>query len=146
MYETGDVDRGVTLLTEDVRLVMPPVPLEYRGRDLAARFHAAVTFHSSRTVTLVATRANGQPAFGMYVHDPVAPLLHANGLLVLTLAGDRIAAMTRFDNTVLPRFGLPRVFLSSTSAYGLACARRSFMYSSVISTVMRQPPVAVWRL
>jgi RNA polymerase sigma-70 factor (ECF subfamily) len=26
----------------------------------------------------------------------------------LTLAGDRICALTRFDNSVLPRFGLPR--------------------------------------
>ena len=30
------------------------------------------------------------------------------GLLVFTLAGDRICAITRFDNSVLPRFGLPR--------------------------------------
>jgi RNA polymerase sigma-70 factor (ECF subfamily) len=30
------------------------------------------------------------------------------GLLVLTLAGDRISAVTRFDNSVFPWFGLPR--------------------------------------
>jgi hypothetical protein len=29
------------------------------------------------------------------------------GLIVLTLAGDQICAMTRFDNAVLQRFGLP---------------------------------------
>ena len=40
--------------------------------------------------------------------DPHAPVLHANGLLVLTLAGDRISMITRFDPSVLPRFGLPR--------------------------------------
>jgi hypothetical protein len=89
-------------------VAMPPVPLEYQGRELAARFHAAVTFRQGRTYRLVATRANGQPAFGMYVRDPHATLLHANGLLVLTLAGRRISAMTRFDNSVLGRFGLPR--------------------------------------
>ena len=33
---------------------------------------------------------------------------HATGLFVLTLSGDRISAMTRFDTCVLPRFGLPR--------------------------------------
>jgi hypothetical protein len=27
---------------------------------------------------------------------------------VLTLAGDRVSVLTRFDNSVLPRFGLPR--------------------------------------
>jgi hypothetical protein len=57
---------------------------------------------------LIATRANGQPGFGLYVRDPHAPVLHAIGLLVLTLAGDRICAMTRFDASVLAYFGLPR--------------------------------------
>jgi RNA polymerase sigma-70 factor (ECF subfamily) len=28
-------------------------------------------------------------------------------MLVLTLAGDRICAITRFDSSVLPWFGLP---------------------------------------
>jgi hypothetical protein len=30
------------------------------------------------------------------------------GLLVLTLAGDQICAITRFDSSVLAHFGLPR--------------------------------------
>lgn len=33
---------------------------------------------------------------------------HGMGLNVLTLSGDRICAMTRFDNSVLAGFGLPR--------------------------------------
>jgi RNA polymerase sigma-70 factor (ECF subfamily) len=44
----------------------------------------------------------------MYVRDPRTSVLHANGLLVLALTGNRICAMTRFDNSVLPRFGLPQ--------------------------------------
>jgi RNA polymerase sigma-70 factor, ECF subfamily len=56
----------------------------------------------------VATRANGQPAFGVYVNDPRSGILHANGLMVLTLAGERISTITRFDNSGLGRFGLPR--------------------------------------
>jgi RNA polymerase sigma-70 factor (TIGR02960 family) len=107
-FETGDVERLVTLLTDDVVLTMPPVPLEHQGRELAARFHASVTFRQGRTYRLVPTRANGQPAFGVYVRDPRAKIAHATGLLVLTLAGGRICTMTRFDNSVLPRFGLPR--------------------------------------
>jgi len=83
------------------------VPLEYQGRDLAARF-LTLAFRRPRQYRLVATRANGQPAFGVYVRDPHAPVLHANGLLVLTLAGDRISMITRFDTSVLPCFGLPR--------------------------------------
>jgi RNA polymerase sigma-70 factor (ECF subfamily) len=107
-YETNDLDGLVALLTDDVWLRMPPVPLEYQGRDLAARFFSVVAFRPGRAFRLVATRANGQPAFGIYAGDPQSGILHANGLLVLTLAGSRITAMTRFDNSVLPRFGLPR--------------------------------------
>lgn len=53
-------------------------------------------------------RANGQPAFGAYVRDPRAGVLNAIGLLVCTLAGERICTMTLFDKSVLARFGLPR--------------------------------------
>ncbi len=107
-YETGDVGGVVALLTADVVLTTPLVPLEYQGAEVAARFLNAVVFREGRAYRLVATRANGQPAFGVYVRDPHADVAHANGLLVLTLAGSRISAMTRFDNSVLPLFGLPR--------------------------------------
>jgi RNA polymerase sigma-70 factor (TIGR02960 family) len=107
-YDTGDVDGLVALLTDDVWVRMPPVPLEYQGRELAARFFTAVAFRQGRTYRLIATRANGQPAFGAYVRDPHAGVLHATGLLVCTLAGSRIRAMTLFDTSVLDRFGLPR--------------------------------------
>lgn len=106
--ETGDVDGVVALLTDDVWITMPPIPLEYQGRELVGRFHQRVVFRQGRTYKAVATRANGQPAFGIYVRDPHGGILHANGLLVLTLTGDRIHALTRFDTTVLPAFGLPR--------------------------------------
>jgi RNA polymerase sigma-70 factor (ECF subfamily) len=107
-YATADIDGLVGLLTDDVLLAMPPLPLLYEGRELAARFHAAVTFRHGRTYRCIATRANGQPAFGLYIEDPHARVLHANGLMVLTLAGEKICTITRFDNSVLPRFGLPR--------------------------------------
>ena len=55
------------------------------------------------------TRANGQPAFGLYARDPQAPVAHASGILVLALAGSQISAMTGFlDNSLLRIFGLPR--------------------------------------
>jgi RNA polymerase sigma-70 factor (ECF subfamily) len=107
-YDTGDVDGLVALLTEDVWISMPPVPLEYQGRELAAQFNKTVTFRQGRTYRLVPTRANGQLAFGTYLRDPSGGPAHAMGLIVITVVGDQIAAMTRFDNSVLPRFGLPR--------------------------------------
>jgi RNA polymerase sigma-70 factor (ECF subfamily) len=106
-FEAKDVQGIVGLLTEDVWLTMPPIPLEWQGRDLADRFLTATAIGHVRR-RLVATRANGQPAFGLYVRDPQAPILHAIGLMVLTLAGDRICAMTRFETSMLAYFGLPR--------------------------------------
>ena len=85
---------------------MPPIPFEYEGRDAVAGFFAGI-FGAGRRFDLVPTRANGQPAFGAYLRGPDG-IRHGTGLLVLTLAGDRICAMTRFDNSVLPCFGLPR--------------------------------------
>jgi len=106
-YQDHDLDGLIALLSDDVWLRMPPVPLEYCGRDLARQFFA-VAFRPGRTFRLIATRANRQPAFGVYVADLHSPVLHASGLLVLTLAGDQICGMTRFDNSALPHFGLPR--------------------------------------
>jgi RNA polymerase sigma-70 factor (ECF subfamily) len=105
-YESGDLDALVALLTDDVFLSMPPLPLEYEGRDVVARFYASM-IGSGRRFDLVPTRANGQPAFGAYLRAS-SGIRHGTGLLVLTLTGDRICSVTRFDNNVLPWFGLPR--------------------------------------
>ena len=101
------MDGIVALLTDDVWLTMPPLPLQYQGRELAARFLTATAFRPGWTARLIATRANGQPAFGFYARDPQTGRLHTVGLMVLTLSGTRICAMTRFDSSTLPRFGLP---------------------------------------
>jgi RNA polymerase sigma-70 factor (TIGR02960 family) len=105
-YESSDLDSLVALLTDDVFISMPPLPFEYEGREPASRFFGSI-FGSNRQFDLVPTRANGQPALGAYVlgTDGVS---HGVGLFVLTLSGDEICAMTRFENAVLPWFGLPR--------------------------------------
>jgi RNA polymerase sigma-70 factor (ECF subfamily) len=105
-WESADLDALVALLTDDVFISMPPMPFEYESRDVVARFCAGL-FHAGRRFDLVPTRANGQPAFGAYLRTPTGTS-HGIGLYVLTLTGNRICAMTRFDNGVLPWFGLPR--------------------------------------
>ena len=108
-FEAADIDRLVDLLTDDALLTMPPEPLEYQGHAAIAQFYQSRTWWGARAGTLVPTRANGQPAFGYYLRDAHAPVAHANGLVVLTLAGDKISAITRFgDNSLFPHFGLPR--------------------------------------
>jgi RNA polymerase sigma-70 factor (TIGR02960 family) len=110
-WESADLDALVDLLTDDVFVAMPPMPFEYQGRDVVARFCASI-FGADRRFDLVPTRANGQPAFGAYLRAPDG-ISHGVGIYVLTLAGDRICAMTRFENSVLPSFGLPRSLPSS---------------------------------
>jgi RNA polymerase sigma-70 factor (TIGR02960 family) len=109
-FESDDVERVVALLTDDASVTMPPEPLEYQGSTAIATFlQNRVDARGGRGVRLVPTRANTQPAFGHYIQDAHAPIARASGLLVLTLEGDRIAAITRFhDGGVLPYFGLPR--------------------------------------
>ncbi|MGD0240117.1 MAG: sigma-70 family RNA polymerase sigma factor [Streptosporangiaceae bacterium] len=107
-FEDADVDALVALLTDDVWVRMPPVPLEYQGRDVARNFFATVAFRHGRRYRLIPARANGQPAFATYLRDPRSHVAHASGLFVLTLSGMRISAITRFDNTAYPRLALPR--------------------------------------
>ena len=105
-WESADLDALVALLTDDIFVSMPPMPFEYEGRDAVARFCGSI-FGAGRRFDLVPTRANGQPAFGAYLRSPDG-VSHGMGVYVLTLRGDRICSMTRFENTVLPSFGLPR--------------------------------------
>jgi RNA polymerase sigma-70 factor (ECF subfamily) len=108
-FEANDVDGIVALLSDDVRLTMPPLPFEYHGLQALTRVLAAATAHDPpRRLRLVPTRANRQPAFGMYVQDPGSDRFRALGVFVLTIAGDRIAELTRFETSVLPLFGMPR--------------------------------------
>jgi RNA polymerase sigma-70 factor (TIGR02960 family) len=107
-YEAGDVRELISLLTEDAWLIMPPVPSQYQGRELAARFWTATAFRPGRSARLLPTRANGQPAFGLYVRESPAGVARANGILVLTLVGGQISAVTGFpDSGALRIFGFP---------------------------------------
>ncbi|GIF22079.1 RNA polymerase sigma-70 factor (ECF subfamily) [Actinoplanes tereljensis] len=96
-WESADVDALVDLLTDDVFMSMPPMPYEYQGRERVAAFCAGL-FRAGRRFDLVPTRANGQPAFVAKLRGTGA----LTGLYVLTLAGDRVSAMTRFGTREKP--------------------------------------------
>lgn len=107
--ERGDTQGIISMLTEDAWLTMPPEPYEYQGGEAIARFLRDRDVRRGAHLQLVATRANGQPAFGCYLPDAHAPIARAYGLMVLTLTGDSISAITWFgERSLLPRFGLPR--------------------------------------
>ena len=102
-FQAGDTARVVALLTDQARLTMPPLPLEYIGHAAIAAFLDHRAEVRGAPLELRATRANGQPAFGCYLHS------RAWGMLVLALSGERIAEITAFsDPHLISRFGLPR--------------------------------------
>jgi RNA polymerase sigma-70 factor (ECF subfamily) len=109
-FEADDIDAVVSLLTEDAWLTMPPATLEYQGPDAIGGFLGQVaTWRAGQRNRLVPTRANTQPAFAVYRNDAHARIAHATSLIVLTLAGDQITAITQFlGSAFLSRFGLPR--------------------------------------
>jgi RNA polymerase sigma-70 factor (TIGR02960 family) len=108
-YVAADLSRIVALLTDDAWLSMPPAPHEYHGVDAISGFlRASFHYRGARRVQLLPARANAQPAFGSYLLDPAGQVAAPAGLLVLTMAGSRIQAITRFHiDALYPRFGLP---------------------------------------
>jgi RNA polymerase sigma-70 factor, ECF subfamily len=100
----------IALLSDDALLTMPPESLEYQGPLAIGQFLSTVPAGGQlERFRLVPTRANGQPAFARYLRDPHAPIAHAYGLMVLTLSGNQITAITGFpDTSVFRSFGLPR--------------------------------------
>jgi RNA polymerase sigma-70 factor (TIGR02960 family) len=106
--ESGDVDEIVALLTDDARLTMPPLPLEYQGHEPIAAFLRHRAELRGAPYRVVPTRANAQPALACYLPDPETGIARPRGLIVLTLDADAIAAITWFADTTLFRyFGLP---------------------------------------
>jgi RNA polymerase sigma-70 factor (ECF subfamily) len=107
--ESGDIDAVVALLTEDARLTMPPEPYEYQGAGTIGAFLRDRTGRRG-TPLLVPTRANTQPAYGCYFPTPQTEIARPYAMLVLTLEGERISAITWFGGSgFFPYFGLPRV-------------------------------------
>jgi RNA polymerase sigma-70 factor (ECF subfamily) len=101
------------VLTDDARLTMPPQPLEYQGHDAIAAFLRHREELRGTPLRVVPTRANTQPAFGCYLPDAQAAIARAYGLIVLTLEGDAVAAITWFaDSALFRHFGLPRTLPS----------------------------------
>jgi|SRR5579884_1835506 len=111
-FEDGDMDRVVSLLTEDAWVTMPPEPFEYQGREAIREFvdHVARFRDDRGRARLVLTRANGQPALAHYL-EPVPGAggpLQAAGLFVLSLREDGIAVLARFGGgDLVERCGLP---------------------------------------
>jgi RNA polymerase sigma-70 factor (ECF subfamily) len=101
-----DTDALKRALREDALLQMPPFPAWFSGRDTIAAFMATV-FARGGEFRFVPTRANGQPAVGLYRRRDGAAyrFLH---IQVFTLDADGIARIDGFhDKRLAAAFGLP---------------------------------------
>ena len=104
-----DVEGLALLLAEDVLLIAPQRRLRRTGR------RSVVTFFSSLRpdgrfdrIRLIATGANGQPAFADYFEDVATGGHTAHGLMVLSMGDETIDGITGFDDpSLFPLFGLP---------------------------------------
>ncbi len=108
-FERYDVAALTSLCREDATFSMPPFSLWLQGRaSIAGWLNGRGA--GCRGSKLVATAANGSPAFGQYKPTPAGGH-HAWGIIVLELSEDGTAIQkwnTFLDVEVLfPKFGLP---------------------------------------
>ncbi len=107
-WERDDVDAVVSMLAEDARLVMPPLPTWVSGRDEVAAFLRVYPFSGARRWRMVPTSANGQPAFATYSWDEQVAAFMPHSLSVLTLREGKIEEITAFlTPDPFPHFNLP---------------------------------------
>ncbi|WP_210418167.1 RNA polymerase subunit sigma-70 [Ruania zhangjianzhongii] len=110
-YVAGDIEMLLELLSDQAWLTMPPAPHRYDGRDAIGGFwRSGLAWRGERRLHLLpAGRANTDPAFGSYLAEPGSRLARLTGMHVVTIAGDRIGAVTSFHTPELAdHFGLPR--------------------------------------
>ncbi|MEU5675264.1 sigma-70 family RNA polymerase sigma factor [Micromonospora sp. NPDC047753] len=104
-WEAADIDTIVSMLTNDARYSMPPVPTWFVGRQEIRDFLLSGPLACGwRFVT---TEANGQLAFGTYRWDSAAAAYRPGGLDVLTLRRDGIAEVVSFLEADFAAHGLP---------------------------------------
>jgi RNA polymerase sigma-70 factor, ECF subfamily len=106
-FENADLLALESLLTQNVRWEMPPVPTWFDGRADVLRLLSVKLRPGAGQRVLIETSANGQPAFAWYVRgrDGAA---HAHSLQVVTLTDGGVCAVLAFHRPDLfGTFGLP---------------------------------------
>jgi RNA polymerase sigma-70 factor (ECF subfamily) len=115
-WEHDDLAGLIVLLKEDATLSMPPLPLQLRGRDAIRAFLAAEVFSSAvpERWRLRMTRANGQPALGLYRRDEAKGPFHAFAVQLLRLDNNWITELVSFlDPTLFVYFELPHALVDA---------------------------------
>ena len=106
--ERCDHAAALTIVTEDVRVTMPPAPYVFDGRD-AIRTLLERAFGPDRDGDwrLRPTSANRMPAAASYLRRPGDTTFRAFKLDVLRIEDGAIAEITTFGHSLFSHFGLP---------------------------------------
>ena len=109
--ERGDFEGFAALLAEDARLLMPPFPVWYQGRDAVVSFLEwftdAGTSEFGGDFRVIPTGANRQPAVAFYLRRPDDSDYRPFALSVIQVERGAIAEIVSFDADVFPPFDLP---------------------------------------
>ncbi len=102
-----DIDAIVSMLARDATWEMPPFAAWYQGAANIGRLIDTQCPGGRHDMPMLATRANGQPAFGLYMRQPDGDFLPFQ-LQVLALGADGIEHVAAFfEPGLFATFGLP---------------------------------------
>jgi RNA polymerase sigma-70 factor (ECF subfamily) len=104
-----DIDGIVSLLKQDAIWEMPPYVGWYQGAENIGRLIDHQCPGDRHDMPMLATRANGQPAFGLYMRQPDGDFTPFH-LQVLTITDGEVSHVGAFfDHALFETFGLPAV-------------------------------------
>jgi len=114
-FEAYDVQAIVELFTEDAVFEMPPFDSWYRGpADIGGLISHKCPANAPGDLLLRPARANGQPAYALYLRD--GGTYREFALQVVDLDGPLIKHVTMFfEEGIFTRFGLPTSLPAGTS-------------------------------
>ncbi|WP_020525113.1 sigma-70 family RNA polymerase sigma factor [Catelliglobosispora koreensis] len=104
-WERADVDTLVSLLAQDAKFTMPPLPAWFDGRAAVARFFRERVF--ATPWRLRPREVNGQPGFACYQLQ--GEEFRLGSITVLSFRDGKVAQLSAFLDPELPVwFGLPK--------------------------------------
>jgi RNA polymerase sigma-70 factor (ECF subfamily) len=105
-WERRDIAAMVSLLAEDARFTMPPLPAWFNGRRFVGMFFAERVFQTPWR--LQPLRGNGQPGFACYMQQTGDDSFRPGGVVLLRLRDGLIGSIDSFiDPAICRRFGMP---------------------------------------
>lgn len=104
-----DIDGIVALLKQDAVWEMPPFVGWYQGAENIGRLIDSQCPGGRHEMRMLATSANGQPAYGLYMRQPSGEFrpFHLQVLMITGGAVSHVGAF--FDHRLFETFGLPAV-------------------------------------